>query len=84
MTGTARAEPDYMYAATGFVGVGGEWLEFHGGCNIPACESDILTIVGGGDIVLPLNGYWNVQLGGAFFSHYQDVEADFGGAITRT
>ena len=84
MTGTARAEPDYMYAATGFVGVGGEWLGFHGGCNIPACESDILTIVGGGDIVLPLNGYWNVQLGGAFFSHYQDVEADFGGAITRT
>jgi len=70
MMGTAQAEPDYAYAATGFVGGGGSWLEFDGRC-MGDCDSDIATIIAGGDIVLPLNGYWNVQLGGAFRTDHQ-------------
>jgi len=30
MMGTAQAEPDYAYAATGFVGGGGAWLSADG------------------------------------------------------
>ncbi len=68
MMSTAQAEPDYPFAATGFVGGGGSWLEPEGN-NIKCrggCGSDIAHIIAGGDIVLPLQGYWNVQLGGAF------------------
>jgi len=76
MMGTAQAEPDYAYAATGFVGGGGAWLdgssicfdETGGGGGI--CDRDIATIVAGGDIVLPVRGYWNVQLGGAVHTNY--------------
>jgi len=72
MMETAQAEPDYAYAATGFAGGGGSWLEPEGRIQcIESCDSDIATIVGGGDIVLPLNGYWNVQLGGAFHIDHQ-------------
>lgn len=81
MAGTAQAEPDYMYAATGFVGGGGSWLSFDG-CQGPDCDSDIATIVGGGDFVLPLSGYWNVQLGGAFYTEHQHFNG--GGSFSPT
>lgn len=64
MMGPAKADPDYTFAATGFVGGGGSWLRFDN-CQGPQCDADIATIVGGGDFVIPLNGYWNVQLSGA-------------------
>ena len=53
MAGTAQAEPDYMFAATGFVSGGGSWLSFDG-CQGGGCDNDIATIVGGGDFVIPL------------------------------
>lgn len=81
MTGNAQAEPDYMYAATGFVGGGGSWLSLSD-CQGPGCDNDIATIVGGGDFVIPLRGYWNVQLGGAF--HTEHLHFDFGGSDSTT
>lgn len=69
MMGTAQAEPDYAYAATGFVGGGGSWLSRDGDDDDD--DDDIAHIVAGGDIVLPLHGYWNVQLGGAFHTDHQ-------------
>jgi hypothetical protein len=81
MAGTAQAEPDYMYAATGFVGGGGSWLSLDG-CQGGGCDDDIAIIVGGGDFVLPLRGYWNVQLGGAFYTEHLHFE--FGGSDSTT
>jgi len=75
MMGTAQAEPDYAYAATGFVGGGGSWLsaDGDGGGDVDDSDDDedIAHIVAGGDIVIPVNGYWNVQLGGAFHTDHQ-------------
>ncbi len=74
MTGSAQAEPDYPYAATAFIGGGGHWTDFDGSGNVIVFgdgERDVATIVGGGDIVLPLNGYWNVQLGGALRTDHE-------------
>jgi len=72
MMSTAQAEPDYMFAATGFVGGGGAWLDGSSNCRgrDGRCDLDIATIVAGGDIVLPVRGYWNVQLGGAFHADH--------------
>lgn len=81
MTGSAQAEPDYPFAATGFFGGGGSWTSLND-CQGPSCDSDIATIVGGGDFVIPLHGYWNVQLGGAFYTSHQDFS--FGGSETVT
>ncbi len=70
MAGTAQAEPDYLYSATAFVGGGGTWLSNDNNFG-PFGDRDIATIVGGGDFVLPLRGYWNVQLGGAFHTGHE-------------
>ncbi len=87
MVGPAQAEPDYAYAATGFVGGGASWLDLSTSGNIKvkcrdSCDSEIAHIVGGGDIVLPLHGYWNVQLGGAFHTDHEHF--DFGGSNSTT
>jgi len=73
MAGAAQAEPDYMFAATGYVGGGGSWLSSNDRCIGGSCDSDIAHIVAGGDIVLPLHGYWNVQLGGAFYTDHLHI-----------
>lgn len=76
MTGSALAEADYPFAATGFFAGGAAFMDrkFTFGLldeNPPNIFSinlhpvEWLTLNGGGDFVLPLNGDWNVQLGGA-------------------
>ncbi len=65
MMGAAQAESDYPFAATGYVGGGGSWLSPDNDGDDDD-DDDIATIIAGGDIVLPLSGYWNVQLGGGF------------------
>jgi len=83
MTGTAQAEPDYPYAATGFVGGGGSWLSWNGDDDDDDDDDDdIAHITAGGDLVLPLHGYFNVQLGGAF--HTDHLHFRFGGSDSVT
>jgi len=83
MTGSAVADgtsPAFPFAATGFLSGGGSWLEADK-CGGPGCESDIATIVGGGDFVIPVTGYWNIQLGGAW---RWDETSLFFGSMTNT
>ncbi len=63
MSGQAQAggtSPAFPFAATGFLSGGGAWTDSQ------FVDYDIATIVGGGDFVIPLSGYWNIQLGGAW------------------
>jgi hypothetical protein len=63
MSGQAQADgtsPAFPFAATGFLSGGGAWTESD------FFEYEIATIVGGGDFVIPLAEYWNIQLGGAW------------------
>lgn len=85
MSGTAQAEPDYMFAATGFVGGGGTWLEARSECVGlgGSCDAEIASIVGGGDIVLPLRGNWNIQLGGAFLTDHEIISGPFSNSRTQ-
>jgi len=91
MMGTAQAEPDYAYAATGFVSGGASWLELQEGGRRRKCRrgrrgcdsDDIAHIVGGGDIVLPLSGYWHVQLGGAFHTDHEHFFRGYSDSVTQ-
>jgi opacity protein-like surface antigen len=88
MTGAAQADgtsPAFPFAATGFVAGGGAFLEPSGDflCIAPgACDNDIALIVAGGDMVIPVTGYWNIQLGGAFHTSHQHFS--FGGSDSLT
>jgi hypothetical protein len=88
MTGTAQADgtsPAFPFAATGFAGGGGSFLS-ENNCQGPRCDSEIGHIVAGGDFVIPVTGYWNIQFSGAFFtSHihqfrFQDSNTQFQGS----
>jgi hypothetical protein len=85
MIGAAQAEPDYPFAATGFFGGGGSWLSSGNQFELDdddGDDSDVAHLEGGGDIVIPVSGYWNVQLGGAF--HTDHLHFMYGGANSRT
>jgi hypothetical protein len=72
MTGTAQADgtsPAFPFAATGFAGGGGSFLSANN-CVGPSCDSEIGHIVAGGDFVIPVTGYWNIQFSGAFFTSH--------------
>jgi hypothetical protein len=72
MTGTAQADgtsPAFPFAATGFAGGGGSFLSANN-CVGPFCDSEIGLIVAGGDFVIPVTGYWNIQFSGAFFTSH--------------
>jgi hypothetical protein len=60
----AAAGADYPYAATAYLGAGGKFLTVNDCDPGDTCDIDVLRIVGGADIVLPLSGYWNLQIGG--------------------
>ena len=82
LSGTAQADADYPYAATGHLSGGGKWLDTSasGVFFLPDNgERDVALIVGGGDFVIPLDGNWNIQLGGALqaeHEHQFDIGAD--------
>ncbi len=76
MSGNAQADgssPEFPFAATGFLGGGGAWLD----PDFPGADIEIATIVGGGDFVIPVTGYWNIQLGGAW--RWEESTLNFGG-----
>lgn len=63
MTAQAMADgtsPAFPFAFTGTAAIGGGWVEY----DDQNYSYDILRIVGGGQFVIPVTGYWNIQLGG--------------------
>ncbi len=76
LSGAAHADVDYPFAATGFISGGGKWLDVNAdaGFLVFDDEREIALIVGGGDFVIPVNGYWNIQLGGAFYTEHEHFE----------
>jgi hypothetical protein len=67
-SGAALADgtsPAFPFAATGFVNGSGAWVDYLQSCQSD-CDYEIATIVAGGDFVIPVTGYWNIQLGGAW------------------
>ena len=89
MTGSAKSEGTYPFAATGHVAGGGSWTDRseNRSCSGTCLDvitifgpddgsRDIATLVGGGDFVLPLNGLWNLQLGGAWRVDRTDFEVE--------
>jgi hypothetical protein len=81
MSGTAQADgtsPAFPFAATGFAGGGGSFLSANN-CVGPFCDSEIGHIVAGGDFVIPVTGYWNIQFSGAFFTSHIHEFGQFSG-----
>jgi hypothetical protein len=85
MVAPAKAASDYPFAATGHVG-GGVWFSdtTSGGGVLIIGDTDIevARIVGGGDFVVPIDGYWNAQFGGAIDVDHGHFDGPFGGSFT--
>ena len=80
--------PNFSYSATATAAGGFSSMSGSGFGNTPF-DNDIGLIVAGGDFIVPITGYWNIQLGGQFrhetgyddTSSFQDTTLFQGGAI---
>jgi hypothetical protein len=87
MTGGASADgtsPAFPFAATASIAGGYSWLEPELGPFIRCigdCERELALVVGGGDFVIPVTGFWNIQLGGTWYTEH---EHEFFGSFSNT
>ena len=80
VSGSAKADgtvPDFSYAATGNLAIGGSFLDPNNGSD----DLEIGRIVWGGGLVIPVTGLWNIQLGGEGVTDFNDTS---GGSGTNT
>jgi hypothetical protein len=60
--------PSFPFAATGTLGGGWAFLE-----EDASFEPELRTIVAGGQFVVPVTGFWNIQFGGQWRYDYESI-----------